>query len=142
MTDTGLHSGARPNSPRKATSAWLALLAATLLIAPHGADLQALAAPAAPEPRDIPQPPDTQQTPAPTTQKYSLGTPRTVIVAGGEYADFPGRAGHGYAPRAWLCPDAALYLPPDWEAGHLVGSSAPRAANTLVARLLDRGPPA
>lgn len=143
MINTSLNSGPHPHSMRKATSAWLALLAATLLIAPHAADLQALAAPALPEPREVPQPTRLPQiTPAQEGPKYTLNGRRSVLVAGGEYADVPGRAGPGSAPRAWLCPDEALLHGPECAAGRLPGTNMPSAANTPVSGPLDRGPPA
>lgn len=145
MTDTGMNSGPRPMLTRRATNTWLVLLAATLLIAPHAADLQALAAPMAipPEPGDVPQPAvETPDLTAAPTPRYTLGGRRSVLVAGGDYADFPGRAGHGSTSRAWLCPAAALYLAPEGAGRSLVGVGARAFEGTAIFRLLDRGPPA
>ncbi len=145
MTDTGMNSGPRPMLTRRTTTTWLVLLAATLLIAPHAADLQALAAPATipPEPGDIPQPAvETQDLTAAQPLRYTVGGRRSVLVAGGDYADFPGRAGHGSTLRAWLCPDVALYLAPEWAAQRLAGAGVLALEDTAISRLLDRGPPA
>ncbi|MCC7209364.1 MAG: hypothetical protein IT323_18785 [Anaerolineae bacterium] len=130
---------------RRATSTWLVLLAATLLIAPHAADLQALAAPAAipPEPGDLPQPAaETPDLTTAQTPRYTQGGRRSVLVAGGDYADFPGRAGHNSTLRAWLCPDGALRLASEGAGRRLVGAGTLIFDGAATSRLLDRGPPA
>jgi hypothetical protein len=143
MIDTSMNSGAYPNSMRKATSAWLALLATALLIAPHATEFQAAAGAAPPEPQNTPQSTTVSPgAPTPEGPKYALAGRRSVLVAGGDYADLPGRAGNDLAPRTWMCPDAALLFGPEFAAGYPLGISRPYMQSAHVSERLNRGPPA
>ena len=143
MIDTSMNSGAHPNSMRKATSAWLALLATALLIAPHAAELQVSAGTAPPEPQNSPQSTTVSPgAPTPEGPKYALAGRRSVLVAGGEYADLPGRAGNDLVSRTWMCPDAAVWFGPEFVAGNPLGTSRPYVQSANISERLNRGPPA
>jgi hypothetical protein len=143
MIDTSMNSGAHANSIRKATSAWLALLATALLIAPHATEFQALTETAPPKPQNTPQSTTVSPgAPTPDGPKYALAGRRSVIVAGGEYADLPGRAGNDLAPRTWMCPDAAVWFGPEFTAGYPLGTSRQYTQSAHISERLNRGPPA